>query len=94
MKQRPSFPARLDTGKPQAVPKTLMGATRVVTPPSPVRAKPAGVVSPTGVGLDSSVIRARMVQKLARQGIDDAVVLEAMGRVERHRFVDLSLIHI
>ena len=93
MKQRPSFPARLDTGKPQAAPKTLMGATRVVMPPSPVRVKPAGVVSPTGVGLDSSAIRARMVQKLAGQGIDDAVVLEAMGRVERHRFVDSALVN-
>ena len=33
--------------------------------------------SPTGVGLDSSAVRARMVQKLADQGIDDAAVLEA-----------------
>ena len=93
MKQRPSFPARLDAGKPPAAPKTLLGATRVVTPQSPVRAKPAGLVSPTGVGLDSSTIRARMVQKLSSQGIDDAVVLEAMGRVERHRFVDSALVN-
>ena len=75
MKQRPSFPARLDSGKPQAAPKTLLGATRVVTPQSPARAKPAGMASPTGVGLESSAIRARMVQKLAAQGIDDAAVL-------------------
>ena len=93
MKQRPSFPARLETGAPQATPKTLHGATRVVTPQSPVRAKSAGMSSPTGVGLDSSAIRARMVQKLAAQGIDDAVVLEAMGRVERHRFVDSALVN-
>ena len=93
MKQRPSFPARLDTGKPAATPKTMHGATRVVTPASPVRAKPAGIASPTGVGLDSSAIRARMVQKLLAQGIDDAVVLEAMGRVERHRFVDSALVN-
>jgi protein-L-isoaspartate(D-aspartate) O-methyltransferase len=51
------------------------------------------MASPTGVGLDSSAIRARMVQKLAEQGIDDAVVLEAMGRVERHRFVDSALVN-
>ena len=93
MKQRPSFPARLDSGKPQAAPKTLLGATRVVTPQSPARVKPAGMASPTGVGLDSSAIRARMVQKLSAQGIDDAVVLEAMGRVERHRFVDSALVN-
>jgi protein-L-isoaspartate(D-aspartate) O-methyltransferase len=93
MKQRPSFPARLDTGKAQATPKTLLGATRVLTPASPTRAQPASMTSPTGVGLDSSAIRARMVQKLAEQGIDDATVLAAMGRVERHRFVDSALVN-
>jgi protein-L-isoaspartate(D-aspartate) O-methyltransferase len=90
MKQRPSFPARLDV---QSTPKTLLGATRVVTPQTPARAKPVAIASPTGVGLDSSAIRARMVQKLAEQGIDDAVVLEAMGRIERHRFVDSALMN-
>lgn len=90
MKQRPSFPARLDS---QAAPKTLLGATRVVTPQTPARAKPVAMVSPTGVGLESATIRARMVQKLAEQGIDDPVVLEAMGRIERHRFVDSALVN-
>ncbi|WP_353131899.1 protein-L-isoaspartate(D-aspartate) O-methyltransferase [Limnohabitans sp.] len=93
MKQRPSFPARLESDNPQAAPKTLLGATRVVTAQSSVRSKPAGMASPTGVGLDSSTVRARMLQKLASQGIDDAVVLEAMGRVERHRFVDSALVN-
>ena len=90
MKQRPSFPARLDV---QAVPKTLMGATRVVTPQTATKAKTPTMASPTGVGLESSAIRARMVQKLAEQGIDDPVVLEAMGRIERHRFVDSALVN-
>jgi protein-L-isoaspartate(D-aspartate) O-methyltransferase len=93
MKQRPSFPARLDSGKPLAAPKTLLGATRVVMPQAPARVKPAGMASPTGMGLDSSAIRARMVHKLSAQGIEDAVVLEAMGRVERHRFVDSALVN-
>ena len=93
MKQRPSFPARLNSGQPQAAPKTLLGATRVVLPPSPARAKPVSMASPTGVGLDSSTIRARMVKKLTEQGIDDAVVLQAMGSVERHRFVDSALVN-
>ena len=93
MKQRPSFPARLDAGKTQAAPKTLLGATRVVTPQSPARAKPVAMTSPTGVGLESSTIRARMVKKLADQGIEDAAVLEAMGRIERHRFVDSALVN-
>ncbi len=46
-----------------------------------------------GVGLDSSAVRARMVQKLASQGVSDAQVLSAMGRVERHRFVDSALVN-
>lgn len=93
MKQRPSFPARLDTGNPPTAPKTLLGATRVVMAPSAARAKPVGLASPTGVGLDSSAIRARMVHKLADQGMTDEGVLQAMGRVERHRFVDSALVN-
>ena len=93
MKQRPSFPVRLDSGKAQAAPQTLLGATRVVTPKLTANAKTLGMVSPSGVGLDSSTIRARMVQKLADQGIDDTVVLDAMGNVERHRFVDSALVN-
>ena len=44
-------------------------------------------------GLDSSAVRARMVQKLAAQGLADPQVLTAMGLVERHRFVDSALIN-
>ena len=73
MKERPSFPAKLDTGHKLAKPKVVPSNTA------------------TGFGLDSSTVRARMVQKLAQQGIEDAVVLEAMGRIERHRFVDSAL---
>ena len=92
-KPRPSFPAKLNTGAAQAAPKTLLAATKVLTPPTAVRAKPSAVVSPSGVGLDSSAVRARMVQKLMDQGIHDPVVLDAMGRVERHRFVDTALVN-
>jgi protein-L-isoaspartate(D-aspartate) O-methyltransferase len=94
MKQRPSFPARLDdVGQSSATPKTLLGATRVLTPKSPLRPKSTPMASPAGVGLDSSAVRARMVQKLAEQGVTDAVVLDAMGRTERHRFVDSALVN-
>ena len=91
-KKRPGFPARLNTGKPAAAPKTLLGATRVLTPQASLKPVVA-VASPSGVGLDSSAVRARMVQKLAAQGIDDPVVLDAMGRIERHRFVDSALVN-
>ena len=46
---------------------------------------------PQGVGLDSAAVRARMVQRLAAAGIAAAPVLQAMGAVERHRFVDTAL---
>ena len=44
-----------------------------------------------GVGLDSAAVRARMVQKLAAGGVTSPQVLQAMGQVERHRFVDSAL---
>ncbi len=43
--------------------------------------------------MDSVRIRARMVQRLAGQGITDERVLQAMGAVERHRFVDTGLVN-
>jgi protein-L-isoaspartate(D-aspartate) O-methyltransferase len=43
--------------------------------------------------MESSAVRARMVQKLAAGGITDAHVLAAMGAIERHRFVDSALIN-
>jgi protein-L-isoaspartate(D-aspartate) O-methyltransferase len=49
--------------------------------------------APVGLGLDSQAVRARMVQKLAAQGVGDARVLAAMNAVERHRFVDSALVN-
>ncbi|WP_295849448.1 protein-L-isoaspartate(D-aspartate) O-methyltransferase [uncultured Xylophilus sp.] len=46
---------------------------------------------PAGHGLDSQAVRMRMVQKLEAQGIRSDAVLQALGRVERHRFVDSGL---
>jgi protein-L-isoaspartate(D-aspartate) O-methyltransferase len=82
MTRRPGFPARLPT--PLSPP-----ARR---PPAPA-ATPAPRSAPVGVGLDSQAVRARMVQKLAAQGIADARVLAAMNAVERHRFVDSALVN-
>ncbi len=48
---------------------------------------------PSGLGLDSAAVRARMVQRLAASGLKSAAVLEAMGGVERHRFVDSALVN-
>jgi protein-L-isoaspartate(D-aspartate) O-methyltransferase len=81
MSRRPTFPARLDTQAPQGL------ATRKAVPAATQHATPGGL------GLDSQAVRARMVQKLAAQGVSDAQVLAAMGAVERHRFVDSALVN-
>ncbi len=44
-----------------------------------------------GIGMTSQRTRARMVEKLRAQGVKDARVLEAMGAVPRHVFVDAAL---
>ena len=76
MKQRPSFPARMDSAVPSAKAKPVSNAN-----------------APQGLGMDSIAVRQRMVQKLAAQGLRDPRVLTAMGRVERHRFVDSALVN-
>jgi len=44
-----------------------------------------------GMGMDYGPLRARMVSNLAAQGLQDPMVLQAMGLVERHRFVETAL---
>jgi protein-L-isoaspartate(D-aspartate) O-methyltransferase len=90
MKERPSFPARLDFSgsavkiKPP-LPKVALGAQALGL-------KTTGLALPSGLGLDSSAVRLNMVKKLAAQGITDPWVLEALRTVERHRFVDSALV--
>ena len=43
--------------------------------------------------MDSQAVRMRMVQRLAAAGVANGGVLEAMGAVERHRFVDTALVN-
>ena len=85
MTRRPSFPARIDlsAGQPQPARKPAAAAAL----------RPAAIVPASSVGMDSEAVRARMVQKLAAQGISDAAVLAAMGAVQRHRFVDTALVN-
>lgn len=81
MTRRPGFPARLPTGSASPVPRGAAAA-----------AGPTVRVAPSGHGLDSQAVRARMVQKIAAQGIADPRVLAALAAVERHRFVDSALV--
>lgn len=94
---RPAFPVRLKPGAgvPSAT-KLPAAATRPVSgaaQQAPKKPAPAPVARPGGIGLDSQAVRARMVAKLAAQGVSDAQVLAAMGLVERHRFVDSALVN-
>ena len=95
---RPAFPVQL---KPEA---GMPSATKIIAATAhPERAvgqigikKPSPALAPgvtSGIGLDSQAVRARMVHKLAAQGVSDAQVLAAMGQVERHRFVDTALVN-
>jgi protein-L-isoaspartate(D-aspartate) O-methyltransferase len=78
--QRPGFPVRLTP--------TASAVTRGRT--SAVPAKPLVHHTPS---MASDAVRARMVQRLAAQGIADVRVLRAMGIVERHLFVDSALVN-
>ena len=95
--KRPSFPVRLSTnaGMPSASKKSVSSATsNTSTNFKPVQQMHTLGLQrpvPAGVGLDSQTVRSRMVEKLAKQGVQDTAVLAAMGQVERHRFVDTAL---
>ncbi|MDD2843781.1 MAG: protein-L-isoaspartate(D-aspartate) O-methyltransferase [Rhodoferax sp.] len=86
-KLRPGFPARLDVPGASSAPVRSVTPARVVPAPKPT------VHFAHGVGLDSSAVRQSMVSKLAQQGMTDAAVLQAMGSIERHRFVDSALVN-
>ncbi|HUW49976.1 MAG TPA: protein-L-isoaspartate(D-aspartate) O-methyltransferase [Sulfuricella sp.] len=45
----------------------------------------------SGIGMTSQRTRSRFVERLRSQGIKDEVVLEAMGSIPRHIFVDEAL---
>lgn len=82
--RRPGFPARIDGLQP---PRATPAAAPAAGSWRPAPAPPM----PQGVGLDSAAVRARMVQRLAAGGVDAPAVLQAMGAVQRHRFVDSAL---
>lgn len=84
MKPRPSFPARLDARADE---------TRLANAKVAVATALSVMARPQGLGMDSAAHRQRLVQLLQKQGVRDEAVLTAMGRVERHRFVDSALVN-
>lgn len=92
---RPGFPVRLraDIGVPSATKNIAFNERSAGTSGINAAKNAVQKLVPSGLGLDSHAIRARMVQKLSAQGVTDTQVLSAMGRVERHRFVDTALVN-
>ncbi|MEO7159325.1 MAG: protein-L-isoaspartate(D-aspartate) O-methyltransferase [Polaromonas sp.] len=89
---RPAFPVRLnpDKGNPFAT-KSVAAAARSTSPAGQSdQKKPFQASASDGLGLDWAV-RARMVHRLAEQGVLDTQVLAAMRAVQRHHFVDTAL---
>jgi len=91
MSRRPGFPAQLELPSARPAPVRKSGSLAPARASTVAEAGQRG--TPGGVGLDSQAVRARMVEKLAAQGIADSRVLDAMGKVERHRFVDSALVN-
>ena len=98
--QRPAFPIQLDSlsgSKPKAKPAAAPVRPAVKAVPARPLGQGGNLGNPPlksqGIGMDSVAVRARMVQKLAQGGVKDAGVLQAMGTVERHRFVETALVN-
>jgi len=78
--RKPSFPAE------------IAGLRRAAAVPAKPGAVAHAGLAQVGAGrVDFSAHRARMAQRLAAGGISDPRVLQAMGAVERHRFIDTAL---
>ena len=80
---------------PEAEPDLGVARPRVVLrPQAPLQhateLRPAAAF---GLGLDSSDVRRRMVDRLRRTGLTDEAVLAALGTVPRHQFVDAALVN-
>lgn len=92
---KPSFPAKMDLSGGKGV-KTQVSRPLVTAVPATKAstvARPFPVVQAVshGLGMDSSIFRARMVGKLVSHGITDQRVLNAMQTTHRHQFVDSAL---
>ena len=92
---RPAFPIRFNADtRTSSANKTIAASGRGESGNGQNHLKNTSQASLSeGFGLGSAV-RARMVRKLAAQGVSNAQVLAAMGTVERHRFVDTALANL
>lgn len=92
MKQKPSFPAKLENTSP-AIKKEAL-SSKSWTNDLHVQSKRATKAEAAfGLGLDSEKVRDSMVRKLIDQGVEDEMVLNALRQIERHRFIDSALVN-
>jgi protein-L-isoaspartate(D-aspartate) O-methyltransferase len=88
----PRFPVALDRLRaPGARPAPTGETLRPQRPLQHAASEAARRQAPSGLGLDSAAVRARMIQRLRADGVSNEAVLRAFEQVERHRFVDTAL---
>ena len=89
---RPAFPVRLNASSGHLFPVRSVAAAVPVSCAADHKdfKTPVKSVTANDPGLYGAV-RARMVDRLAGQGLQDAQVLAAMRTVQRHHFVDTAL---
>lgn len=90
-RQRPAFPARLGPSPTTPPVRPPSRASAALTAGEPSAGYSSARAAPQRSGADSQALRLDMVKKLAAQGVRDERVLQAMTRIERHRFVDSAL---
>ncbi len=94
MTRTPRFPVVLSRTQSPARGRGAAVAREVLRPQRPLHEAAQDVArsdAPSGLGLDSDAVRQRMVQRLRADGIACEPVLQALARVQRHRFVDSAL---
>ena len=89
MKQKPSFPAKVEGLVPQRA-KLAKGSSQFSVG-NKNTSLDTFAIQASGVGLDSTKVRESMVQKLAQQGVQDEMLLSAFSSIDRHRFIDSAL---
>ena len=90
MKERPSFPAKLQSSVAPVSKQPISSKTWTASLQAQAKS-PQQSTAASGFGLDSETVRAAMVRKLMEQGVEDEMVLNALGAVERHKFIDSAL---
>ena len=91
MKQKPSFPAKVEGLAPNRL--QLSKGSGHFQGLNKVSSLDVFAANASGVGLDSTKVRETMVRKLVEQGVQDEMLLKAFSTIERHKFLDTALVN-